>query len=394
MFAICVRSVLLIALLLAVFSAGSATSSRSDADSAALSTLTISESLRAAYSEWREEHGHSSNPDFDVGSPRSDQWLRNDAVIEAHNSDETRTFDLGHNAFSHLSLAEFSERFHLGPYFDEDGGAGAGGAPRKLSISSFVNTAVGAISSAFDSTMDYVCGDKCSFGNKLDWRKKGAVTSVKDQGKCGSCWAFSAVGAIEGAYAIAEKSLVDFSVQMLVDCDDSDMGCGGGLMDYAFEWEEREGGLCTAADYPYTGRVGTCMDDECDEVEGSELFGFVDVKVGSTSSLREAITKQPVSVAINANSVLFQLYKSGVFSGPCGSNLDHGVLAVGYGFSRKFFPEFKKLKYAIIKNSWGDNWGEQGFIRMALNDEDEDGAKGTCGILLAASYPEIVLAKD
>lgn len=219
----------------------------------------------------------------------------------------------------------------------------------------------------------------------VNWVEEGAVASVKNQGMCGSCWAFSAVGAIEGAFAIKSGELVEFSEQQLVDCDingqgdEQDMGCNGGLMDNAFRFEENEEGLCTLGDYPYAGKQNTCADTSCTNVEGSAVTGFVDVEPEKNKALMEAIMKQPVSVAIQADQLSFQFYQSGVFNGRCGTNIDHGVLAVGYG------TDEEGGDYWLVKNSWGETWGEEGYIRLARNMEVDDAGK--CGIMQVSSYP-------
>ncbi|XP_034241344.1 cathepsin L1-like [Thrips palmi] len=211
----------------------------------------------------------------------------------------------------------------------------------------------------------------------VDWRKKGYVTDVKDQGQCGSCWAFSTTGSLEGALFKKNKKLVSLSEQNLVDCSSENSGCNGGLMDYAFAYIKSNGGIDTEDSYPYTGLDGSCSYSK-DNSAGT-LSSFVDIKQFSESDLQDAVKKVgPVSVAIDASNWSFQMYSSGVYYEPsCSStSLDHGVLAVGYG------SDGRNKDYWIVKNSWGTSWGEKGYIRMARNK------KNNCGIASEASYPK------
>jgi C1A family cysteine protease len=162
------------------------------------------------------------------------------------------------------------------------------------------------------------------------------------------------------------------------------MGCNGGLMDNAFTWIKKNGGLCTEVAYPYvsgtTQTAGTCQ-STCSAVKNSAVVSYTDVPVKSDSAMMQALTQQPVSVAIEADQKAFQLYKSGVFTGECGVNLDHGVLVVGYG-------SMSGTDYYRIKNSWGTTWGDAGYIYIGRGSQFNDG-QGQCGVLLSASYPTL-----
>lgn len=210
----------------------------------------------------------------------------------------------------------------------------------------------------------------------VDWRTKGAVTPVKDQGQCGSCWAFSTTGSVEGAVFLKTGTLPNLSEQELVDCSSAygNMGCNGGLMDNAFRYIIAKKGLNTEASYPYTARNGQCKSNPANI--GATITSYKDVPSQQEAALMQAVNNQPVSVAIDASHPSFQLYKTGVYyEARCSSTrLDHGVLAVGYGSDGT-------SDYWIVKNSWGVNWGMNGFINMARNKQNN------CGIATISSYP-------
>eukprot|EP00922_Rhytidocystis_sp_ex-Travisia-forbesii_P024530 GHVS01036022.1.p1 GENE.GHVS01036022.1~~GHVS01036022.1.p1 ORF type:complete len:565 (+),score=112.51 GHVS01036022.1:244-1695(+) len=214
----------------------------------------------------------------------------------------------------------------------------------------------------------------------VDWRKKGCVSEVKDQKQCGSCWAFSTTGALEGAYCAQENGkLLDLSEQQLVDCGkpEGNMGCDGGEMDDGFQYVIDNKGICSEKDYPYKAAVGKCIAHQCKNV--LHIKGFKDVPVNNELAMKAAISMRgPVSVGIEADQPGFQFYSHGVFGGKCGNSLDHGVLAVGYGTDEQTGTD-----YWIVKNSWGPHWGDHGFIRLAQHKKDG----GECGILETPSYP-------
>lgn len=214
--------------------------------------------------------------------------------------------------------------------------------------------------------------------SSVDWRTKGCVTAPKDQGQCGSCWAFSTTGAVEGAWCVKKGKLFNLSEQMLMDCSRflGNNSCNGGLMDDAFSYVTQKG-LCSEKDYPYEAKDAKCRETRCRPVV--HIKGFYDVPAGDEVAMRAALANHgPVSIAIQADQVDFQFYKSGVFDAPCGSSLDHGVLLVGYGTDEK-----TKKDFFVMKNSWGTGWGQGGYMLMAQHK----GREGQCGLLLSGSYP-------
>jgi len=289
-------------------------------------------------------------------------FAHNVDFIEKHNaSPEGKKYQMSMNAFGHMTFQQWRE--HVGF-----------GLAKRTHTPAPQTHSVNATSNP----------------SEIDWVSKGAVTPVKDQGQCGSCWSFSSTGALEGAYFLKTGSLESFSEQNLVSCDNfrnggTDMGCHGGLMDSAFKWTQKNGGLCTEADYPYVSGTTTknedCVQDSCTKVAAVTPTSYTDVKE-SDDDMMSALAQQPVSVAIQADQPAFQFYSGGVMTGACGDQLDHGVLAVGYGTYEDGTDYYK------VKNSWGPSWGMDGYILLGRGSDF--GKSGQCGILSGPpSYPTL-----
>jgi C1A family cysteine protease len=335
--------------------------------SIALLSVSVSATLMDRFYLWAETHKIAVPEGEHEFLHLLTNWKNNDRIIEETNA-KNLTYTLGHNAFSGMSSEEFAEHMHFG-------------LNREIIASSSVPS---ALRRGFDSAV--------SVPASVDWRTQGAVTPVKNQQSCGSCWSFSTTGALEGIYAIKRANLVSFSEQQLVDCDyirsgGTSLGCNGGDMQSAMEWIGKNNGLCTEQAYPYvsgtTQTNGPCQ-KSCSVVSGSDISSTVSVSSNSDNAMMTALAQQPVSVAIEADQSSFQLYKSGVFTGSCGTNLDHGVLLVGYG-------TMNGLDYYIMKNSWSSGWGSQGYMYMArgvdASGKPYNGGKGQCGVLMQGVYP-------
>ena len=328
-------------------------------------------------------------------------WIENDKYIEEVNS-RNLTYKLGHNQFSGMNNEEY--RRFLGIKSDEERKERRERIKKKVDDVKEKIDEIKCIKDCIESDENKLGKVKCvkeclkedevedeediELSEEVDWVKNGGVTNVKNQGQCGSCWSFSTTGALEGAYFVKYGILKSFSEQQLVDCDNrknggKDMGCNGGLMDNAFSWIEKNGGLCYEEDYEYVSgetRATEVCDKSCEVDEKSEIKSYTDVKKGSDEAMMSALMKQPVSIAIQADQKDFQLYKSGVFTGSCGTKLDHGVLVVGYGNAGE--------DYYLVKNSWGTSWGDNGYIKLGRGEKYNNG-EGQCGMLMQGSYPNL-----
>jgi C1A family cysteine protease len=340
---------------------------------------TSAASLRAAAEEgvplealslfraWSDTHGKEYDSPYD----NLNVWLANNERIEAHNNQDPKpSFTLGHNAFSDMTNDEFAMQYNLGQYSNAEFS--------KMEAQEKLSPTAESVSRRLD--------DKVDLPDYVNWAQMGGVTPVKNQGSCGSCWAFSTTGALEGAKFVATGELLALSEQNLLDCDHTDLGCNGGLMDNAFKFDEKTGGLCSEADYPYEAKQNKICNTNCTDVPGTIVKTFYDVPPGDEKAMLAAVSMQPISVAIQADQFVFQFYKTGVLTdSSCGSagNIDHGVLAIGYGTDLE-----TQEPYFLVKNSWGAAWGEAGYIRLGRKTDNEF---GMCAILKMASYPEVIV---
>jgi C1A family cysteine protease len=303
-----------------------------------------------SFDEWSIFYGKTYEPterDY-----RETVYNTNLETIMLHNEGNS-TWRMEVNKFADLTPAEFSSRF-----------LGLTKRPsRKLRSAEFV-------------------GNASALPTSVDWSAKGAVTPIKNQEQCGSCWAFSTTGSVEGAWFIAKGQLPSLSEQQLVDCStaEGNQGCNGGLMDYAFEYIIKNKGITTEAAYPYTA-TGPNKCQAAGKPVAATLSGYKDVSPNSETALLTAIVQQPVSVAVEADQSVFQFYSGGVMNSACGTQLDHGVLAVGYGTASSGGDYYK------VKNSWGADWGEQGYILLARGTSFNP--SGQCGIQMQPSYPVV-----
>ncbi|GKC60724.1 low-temperature-induced cysteine proteinase-like protein [Tanacetum coccineum] len=321
-------------------------------DAKHMSSWRTDDEVNAMYEAWLVKHGKFYNA-INEKENRFQIFKDNLRYIDEHNSGD-HSYKLGLNKFADLTNDEYKLTYTGAKTIDSKRKANGVKKSDRYSVRS---------------------GD--ALPESVDWRTTGAVAPVKDQGSCGSCWAFSTIGSVEAVNQIVTGDLITLSEQELVDCDTSyNEGCNGGDMDYAFAFIVKNGGIDTDTDYPYTGKDGKC-DSSRKNAKVVSIDSYEDVPVNDEYALQNAAANQPITVAIEGGGRDFQFYTSGVFTGSCGTQLDHGVVVVGYG------TEDGK-DYWIVRNSWGAEWGESGYIRMERNINDK---KGKCGIAMEASYP-------
>lgn len=333
----------------------------------------LSVELMARFKSWSDFHSKAYES-HDEKRNRLQIWLDNDERIQQHNNKEPKpTFTLGHNAYSDMTNEEFAAYFKLNSEFGE---------ANKKSFENRISDNDEHASFVADQRRALLEQDELTLPDYVNWVELGAVTDIKNQGVCGACWAFSTTGALEGAKFIKTGELVPLSEQHLLDCDHADLGCNGGLMDNAFKFDEKSGGLCSEEDYPYQARQNKVCMTNCTDVPGSSVKTFIDVPPKKHKALLSAIAMQPISVAIQANQFIFQFYKNGVITDDsCGErgDVDHGVLAVGYGTDLD-----TQEPYFLVKNSWGPTWGDEGYVKLGRSTKNE---WGMCSILKMSSFP-------
>jgi len=293
-----------------------------------------------SFTHWMRRHGRAYGSDDAEKAYRAGVYYQNYKGVVAHNNAK-KTWTLALNDLADMTQEEVQAKM-------------TGFKPANLRSAAGVKKHV-----------------KLGAWETVDWNAKGAVTPIKNQGQCGSCWAFSTTGSVEGAYWKKHGELKSFSEQQLVDCDtQQDQGCNGGLMDNAFQYIKSGNPLMLEDDYSYRGRQSTCRYDSSQGVGTVSAYADVDQ---SSDAMKKMLDNGPVSVAIEADQMVFQMYQTGVITGSsCGTQLDHGVLAVGYGTE-------DGEDYFLVKNSWGPSWGDNGFVKI--------GADNVCGILQSASQP-------
>ncbi len=306
---------------------------------AAFVAVASANEVSSKFMEFIVQHGKSyaTVEEFNF---RKALFAETEAAIQELNASETSVH--GHNKFSDYTRAEYKKLLGFMANYNE--------------------------------SAEPVVLDATDLPASVNWVEAGAVTPVKDQGQCGSCWAFSSTGALEGAHQIASGELLSFSEQQLVDCVQLCFGCNGGNQALAFRYLESHDIELESA-YPYTAKDGDCAYNEA-SATAVDVSDYTMVTSDSVEQMKAALAQQPLSVSIEADKLVFQTYTSGVLSSTkCGTQLDHAVLAVGYGTE-------DGQDYWLVKNSWGTSWGEDGYIKLAIVDGD-----GICGVQMGPLYP-------
>jgi C1A family cysteine protease len=299
-------------------------------------------SEHAGFNSWAAKH-NKQYQQHEVAAKLS-AYLSNEKFVAEFNAQKGNTFTVGMNQFADLTAAEWASRFT--PMYTH---------PAGVVMPITMATAV----------------------TPIDWRQKGAVTPIKDQGQCGSCYAFSAVGAIEGIYAVQNKTLRSFSEKQIVDCSSKqgNNGCDGGLQVNAYKYIQAIGGLELEADYRYEAEVSTCSANPAKFAV--KIVSYKAVTKGDEAAQIAALATAPVAIALDASNQSFQLYKSGIYQeSKCKKlQVDHGLTAVGLGHD-----SVTGMDYYIIKNSWGTTWGMEGYINIPANKQNY------CGVATLSSF--------
>jgi C1A family cysteine protease len=307
-------------------------------------------------------------------------WKSNFDFVQEHNAREGLTSRLEMNDFADMTAEEFSA-LHMGLNTDLLAASkkNNAAAPQAKNANSTIKT---NLTNSTNSTSKKNSSSAAGSGlpKSVDWRKSSAVSSVKNQGTCGGCYAFASAGALEGLYAIKDKKLTDLSIQQMIDCSEffGNKGCDGGLMTTTFGYTQMFG-VEPESGYQYAAEAGECKQDS--ERAVFKNNGYEEVPQNDSLALKKAVARQPVAVGIEASSLTVQLFKSGVITSGCEANLNHAVLIVGYDVDKN------GQEYWIVKNSWSPKWGLKGYFHIAMGSQNS--GMGVCGINLLASYPTL-----
>ncbi|XP_020109626.1 fruit bromelain-like [Ananas comosus] len=307
-----------------------------------------SDPMMKTFEAWMAQYGRVYSDD-DEKMRRFQIFKNNVNYIETFNNGSGNSYTLGTNQFTDLTNNEFIAQH-------------TGALPLNIKrepVVSFDDVNISAVPQS------------------IDWRYYGAVTPIKDQGSCGSCWAFSAIATVEGIYKIKTGFLLSLSEQKVLDCAVSN-GCNGGQVNKAYDFIISNNGVTSTVFYPYKGNQGTCAANRVPN--SAYITGYSYVPRNDERSMMYAASNQPIAALIDASGNNFRSYQGGVFSGPCGTSLDHVITIIGYG------QDISGTKYWIVKNSWGMSWGEGGYIRMA---RDVSSSAGLCGIAMAPLFPTL-----
>ncbi|EOA24340.1 hypothetical protein CARUB_v10017578mg [Capsella rubella] len=303
------------------------------------------------HEQWMSRFHRVYSHDAEKAS-RFEIFKKNLKFVESFNMNANKTYKLDVNKFSDLTDEEFKARY--------------------------MGLLVPEATSSLDSynTVSFTHENVTETGESMDWRQEGAVTPVKNQGQCGCCWAFSAVAAVEGITKISKGELVSLSEQQLLDCNTENTGCGGGYLWKAFKYIINNQGITTEDSYPYQTSQQTCYSTRS---VAATISAYETVPQNDEEALLKAVSQQPVSVGIDGSGAAFKQYSGGIFDGEyCGTYQTHAVTVVGYGTSEE------GIKYWLLKNSWGEQWGENGYMRIK---RDVDAPEGACGLAQYAIYP-------
>lgn len=302
--------------------------------------------LRAKYithiHEWGYSYGTREELEF-----RFQQFMQADKEINEINAEEGNTFTVAHNQFSTWTDAEYKKLLSKKPTPESE-------RPPYIDFEDEVHQGLEGVT--------------------VDWRNKGAVQKIQNQGYCGSCWAFSTVAAMESAHKIKTGSMLKLSEQQFVDCDPKSSGCDGGLEIYAWAYAKKKA-IALGSAYPYKGKDGRCNDGS---VSGKVNVMSTYTVRNTISAHKSGLNKQPINLGINASGRIFENYSSGILNDPkgsCKAYIDHAVTGVGYGTQNG-------VDYMIVRNSWGGSWGESGYFRISMPTD----GNGICGIMAESGY--------